>query len=110
MVNNAFTLTRNDLQETYDRLKRQGYQVKCHSTGYRNRYIKTDVFVDSTESQLTLETDESYILSITQTGNDLHVNISATSFFGVRHALETMTQLTAYDGVYNTLQMVSAAA
>ena len=72
--------------------------------------IKTDVFVDSAEAQLTLETDESYILSITKNGDDIHVNISASTFFGVRHALETMTQLTAYDGVYNTLQIVSEAA
>ena len=109
LVNNAFTLIRKDLQETYDRLKKPDHEAKCHNTAYMDQIIKTNIIIDSTVTNLTLETDESYTLSISQADNELHVNISATTFFGVRHALETMTQLTAYDEVHNTMQIVTKA-
>ena len=43
-------------------------------------------------------TDEGYLLSI---GNDLVVSISAVSYFGLRHGLETLSQLMGFDRVQN---------
>lgn len=42
------------------------------------------------------DTDESYLLTI---GNDLVVRISAVSYFGLRHGLETLSQLMGFDQV-----------
>ncbi|XP_045461611.1 probable beta-hexosaminidase fdl isoform X1 [Harmonia axyridis] len=47
--------------------------------------------------RLRLDTDESYHLTIKSKAHQLSVNITANTFFGVRHGLETLSQLIWWD-------------
>lgn len=55
--------------------------------------------------KLILETDETYKLTI----NDNEAYIKANSFYGARHALETLAQLIVYDDIRRELQVVGTA-
>lgn len=55
--------------------------------------------------KLTLETDETYKLTVN--GNEAY--IKASSFYGARHALETLAQLIVYDDIRRELQVVGSA-
>lgn len=48
---------------------------------------------ESTETYLTLDTDESYNLSIKPEKSSIIATITAKSYFGARHGLETLSQL-----------------
>lgn len=54
----------------------------------------------------TLTTKENYNLEIVGSVNTVFVNISSETFFGTRHALETLSQLIWYDTVDQTLKIV----
>lgn len=48
--------------------------------------------------RLTFEVDESYTIESSEsTENTVNVNINAETFFGARHALETLSQLVVFD-------------
>lgn len=48
--------------------------------------------------RLTFEVDESYTIQSSQsTENTVNVSINAETFFGARHALETLSQLVVFD-------------
>ncbi|ODM91115.1 Chitooligosaccharidolytic beta-N-acetylglucosaminidase [Orchesella cincta] len=62
-------------------------------------------------NKLELNTNEGYLLSI-QKQDDMHtvlVTITANTFFGARHGLETLSQLIAYNDDVNSLQIVDQA-
>ncbi|XP_060520214.1 chitooligosaccharidolytic beta-N-acetylglucosaminidase-like [Cylas formicarius] len=63
---------------------------------------------DVDSSRLLLNTDESYSLKISS-GSDqnLQINIDSGSFFGARHALETLSQLIVYDDINNQILIPS---
>jgi len=63
------------------------------------------------DTKITLDTDESYLLSVQQQDNkhDVLVTITANTFFGARHGLETLSQLIAYNDEMNSLQIVDRA-
>ncbi|KAL1500965.1 hypothetical protein ABEB36_006375 [Hypothenemus hampei] len=49
---------------------------------------------------MTFGTDESYRIETQLTNNSVvYVNVTAPSFFGARHALETLSQLVVYDDI-----------
>jgi hexosaminidase len=54
-----------------------------------------------------MQTDESYELSISDPEN-IEVNITAKSFYGARHGLETLSQLIVYDDINNQLKCLSS--
>ena len=54
--------------------------------------------------RLTLETDESYNLYVSNERNKIEVFIHAATFFGARHALETLSQLIAYRFVRTSIR------
>nr|XP_023027673.1 chitooligosaccharidolytic beta-N-acetylglucosaminidase [Leptinotarsa decemlineata] len=57
-------------------------------------------------SRLTLDTDESYTLNISELSDGrIQVLITATTFFGARHGLQTLTQLIIYDDLRDELQI-----
>lgn len=59
----------------------------------------------------TLETDESYLLQIgSDNQGQVLANISANSFFGARHALETLNQLVVYDDIRREVQVAANAS
>ncbi|XP_045536140.1 chitooligosaccharidolytic beta-N-acetylglucosaminidase [Papilio machaon] len=61
--------------------------------------------VKSSSLTLTWDTNEEYFLDIQSKGNSITIHISAETVYGARHALETLTHLTASDRpVYSTEQ------
>ncbi|XP_036331673.1 probable beta-hexosaminidase fdl [Rhagoletis pomonella] len=63
----------------------------------------------SGEINLSLDTDESYKLSVAHERRTINVHITANSFFGARHALSTLQQLIWYDDEDNLLRILSKA-
>jgi len=55
--------------------------------------VLLDVAVVRGDTSLTLDTDEGYVLSITSVPSQVNINIVANTYFGARHALETVSQL-----------------
>ena len=81
-----------------------------NDAGVGGRHFMIRITVESSETSLTLETDEFYKLNITHTDADqLEANIEAKTFFGARHGLETLSQLVAYDDANDALQTVTAS-
>jgi len=67
---------------------------------------------DSTSDEtpkLTLDTDESYKLTITSASETVSAQIEARSFFGARHGLETLAQLIVYDDIRREVQILAKA-
>ncbi|XP_015597661.1 probable beta-hexosaminidase fdl isoform X2 [Cephus cinctus] len=63
-------------------------------------------------AKLTLETDESYKLEVLPKGKLLEARITAKSFYGVRHGLETLSQMIWWDetaGRQGALRVISQA-
>ncbi|XP_068249176.1 chitooligosaccharidolytic beta-N-acetylglucosaminidase-like [Palaemon carinicauda] len=73
------------------------------------RSLFLDFTVSGMDTQLTLETDESYTLAVLTNGNQTTATIIAASFFGARHALETLSQLIDHDEITGSLMIVSSA-
>ncbi|XP_068249178.1 chitooligosaccharidolytic beta-N-acetylglucosaminidase-like isoform X2 [Palaemon carinicauda] len=72
-------------------------------------FVKIHV-TNSKATRLTLNTNERYLLNIGTKDFHTNVSISAPSFFGARHALETLSQLIEYDDRKGSLQIVSSVA
>ena len=82
------------------------------STGHRIS-IHIDV-LNGSKSTLNLETDESFELEIVPPGKSTSyelyvVQITANSYFGARHGIETLNQLITYDEITDSLQTYTAA-
>ena len=112
LINSAFSNFQSVLNGTYIKyaLKRNT-NVSSECSKERNQYevrISIDLESSNTES-LTLNTDESYSLVIKSNMSDINVKITAPTYFGARHGLETVSQLTAYQESHSTLQIVSNA-
>ncbi|XP_042225138.1 chitooligosaccharidolytic beta-N-acetylglucosaminidase-like [Homarus americanus] len=71
--------------------------------------VNIEITVTSPEDKLTLDTDEKYTVDIQTAGEQTQVKIQATTYYGARHALESVSQLIAYDDVNNALQIVQKA-
>ena len=73
--------------------------------------ISVNVHVETSQTTLQLDTDESYKLSIDLGVKPPSVTVTATTFFGARHALETLSQLVARPPGADTkgLSMVQSA-
>lgn len=68
--------------------------------------VKVIVSVTSNETRLTMDTDESYSLTIqAQARDQQRVEVTAHTYFGARHALETLSQLISYNDLTDSLQM-----
>lgn len=61
--------------------------------------------IDPSVISLDLDVDESYSLKISLNGNEILAQITAQSFFGSRHALETLSQLMVFDDIDQSLIM-----
>ncbi|CAG9823502.1 unnamed protein product [Phaedon cochleariae] len=67
--------------------------------------VIVDITVASHETKLSPSTNESYSLSVTQTRTNVLANITAPTYFGARHALETLSQLIWSDSSLNSLRI-----
>ena len=109
LINNAYNLFLNTLEEMYT--KNSGSKFLFSDTSCtrvaQQRPLLVSVDLQQSDTKLTLTTDESYSLSISITGSSIDAKISAQNFFGARHALETISQLSAYSETYTAMQIVS---
>lgn len=71
--------------------------------------LQIDVTVQGEETRLTLDIDESYDLAVNTEGDITRVTIIAPTYFGARHALETLSQLVEYQENRDSLMIVSTA-
>ena len=58
---------------------------------------RLSIKIQSSLPKPNIEMDESYTLEIKMVADDLHVGIVSETFFGARHAIETLFQLSQYD-------------
>ncbi|XP_045602908.2 chitooligosaccharidolytic beta-N-acetylglucosaminidase [Procambarus clarkii] len=72
--------------------------------------VDVDVTVSRGSTKLLLDTSEAYTLGLTTRGTVTNATILATTFFGARHALETLSQLIEFDDLAGVLEIVSTAA
>ncbi|CAL7936188.1 unnamed protein product [Xylocopa violacea] len=80
-----------------------GVLAKCGGVGMFIRYTG---FNQTNNIKLTLDTDESYTLTVLQVNKTvLEATITAKSYFGVRHALETLSQMIVFDNLRNEIQI-----
>uniref|UniRef100_A0A1B0D7A1 Beta-hexosaminidase n=1 Tax=Phlebotomus papatasi TaxID=29031 RepID=A0A1B0D7A1_PHLPP len=65
----------------------------------RGVHVSVEFYLTETDLSLTLDTDESYSLSIAKAsgGEGINVKIHAVTYFGLRHGLESLGQLIVYD-------------
>lgn len=68
--------------------------------------LSIDFKVKTESLDFSLDFDESYTLNIKAEGEDVLALIEAETFFGARHALETLSQLVAYDDIRSEIQIV----
>ena len=79
--------------------------------------VHVSVKVEDDDVSLTTETDESYKLTIRKAvaddpgvkNNNVIVLINAKTYFGARHALETLSQMIGYDDLSDTLMIYTEA-
>ncbi|KAF5294923.1 hypothetical protein FQR65_LT10635 [Abscondita terminalis] len=72
--------------------------INCSSVA--NTAVSISLTATTSELTLRWDTNETYRLDLVSKGNQVDVEILADNVFGVRHALETLTQLTASYPVY----------
>ncbi|KAG5671027.1 hypothetical protein PVAND_001245 [Polypedilum vanderplanki] len=60
------------------------------------------------ETILTMQSDECYHLFIKQQDTSLNISITSKTFFGARHALETLQQLIWYDDAIHSLRILNS--
>ncbi|KAG0725328.1 Chitooligosaccharidolytic beta-N-acetylglucosaminidase [Chionoecetes opilio] len=70
--------------------------------------LHLDVTVAGADVTLTLDTDESYDLTVTTKHDVTSVIIIAKTYFGARHAMETLSQLVDYHETADALMVVEA--
>ncbi|KAJ8939169.1 hypothetical protein NQ314_011222 [Rhamnusium bicolor] len=68
--------------------------------------FKIYISVDRDETRLRIDTSESYNLSVRKIENNILVNISAPTYFGARHGLETLSQLIWFDSGVQKLKVI----
>lgn len=71
--------------------------------------VNIEVAVTGKDFQIMTTTNESYQLSVISINSTTTIYIAAPTYFGARHALETLTQLMAWDDSVNSLIMISDA-
>ncbi|XP_068217160.1 chitooligosaccharidolytic beta-N-acetylglucosaminidase-like [Palaemon carinicauda] len=91
--------------ERYSPFRNQRYNAQTE-----RHMVNMEFTVTSPEERFSFEdTDESYNMVIQTLDDETTVTILATSFFGARHALETLSQMIAYDTENESLMMVRDA-
>lgn len=113
LLNDAFSILIETLNKYHPKSDHMNPTLLWGSQTYKaynSQKLLIKFEVEGIEEHLTLSTNESYSLKISTTGQDTSIVISAPTFFGARHGLETLSQLIDYDNEKNCLQMVSGAS
>ncbi|XP_003249914.1 chitooligosaccharidolytic beta-N-acetylglucosaminidase [Apis mellifera] len=89
-------LLKNNVKNSGKLAKNGGMSMLIRCTGYE----------EINNIKLTLDTDESYTLTVIQIDEMLlEATITAKSYFGARHALETLNQMIVFDDLRNEIQI-----
>lgn len=59
------------------------------------------ITVEESSLELYMDTDESYQLNLYKDDNEMRVEITAITYYGARHGLESLSQLIVYDETNN---------
>jgi len=83
---------------------------KAYNEDYPDNVKTSKIYLEfsvvSNVRNLELHRDESYTLGLNNVRGNVVVNILANTFFGVRHGLQTLSQLMEYDSLLNCLIIV----
>lgn len=71
--------------------------------------LNIEISVSNEDIQLVTTTDESYNLDVVTSGSITTALIVAPTFFGARHAMETISQLMGWDDLLNSIVVISNA-
>jgi len=114
LINNAFNRFQNTLTNTYlsisNKAKRKPTFFCTKQALQRQAEVIIRLPAGAKNNKLTLETDESYTLTIASDEETIYIKIDAKTFFGARHALESASQLMAFRESHNSLQVVSSVS
>ncbi|XP_031835278.2 beta-hexosaminidase 1 isoform X1 [Nomia melanderi] len=81
---------------------------KLLETGGSVMFLRFIGILETDNIKLTLHTDESYTLTVSKVDKSiLNATITAKSYFGARHALETLSQLIVFDDLRNQIEIPS---
>lgn len=69
------------------------------------KHLIVNIVSQKLDDILTLQTDESYKIKASEVDNEIVININASTIFGARHALETLSQLIVFDDIRSELQV-----
>ncbi|KAG5681026.1 hypothetical protein PVAND_010492 [Polypedilum vanderplanki] len=72
--------------------------------------LNVTINVETNDTILNYDTNESYQLTLIEESNQLRVTITAKNFFGARHALETLSQLIVHDELNRQLVTLSSVS
>ena len=108
LIERAFSLFVNSITNTCSS-KATIYDPSYCSESIKKNAVEVKMTIKSQVTVLSLETSEAYSLIIGNKNNIISVNITADTFFGARHALETLSQLIGYDMLSDSLQIISSA-
>lgn len=102
------SLLQQNIQTLKENLKKLGGNNA--QTGGLSLGVSIAGLQNQDDAKLTLETNEGYVLQILQREtNQINVTITATTYFGARNGLETLSQLIVYDNLRNQIQIVRDA-
>ena len=87
--------------------------ASCGAAPYAaaDHVFNVEVTVTMEDTYVTMKTDESYTLDVTtqEAAGITTAYINAPTFFGARHAMETLTQLMSWDDIVNSLVVIQDA-
>ncbi|XP_068244498.1 chitooligosaccharidolytic beta-N-acetylglucosaminidase-like [Palaemon carinicauda] len=98
-------LHKNYPKYSHDRTPRAGPSKSAAN----NHILHLDITVTNSDDRLSLHTDESYSLALATNGDVSTATIHSPTYFGARHALETLSQLTEYDEPSHALLIITSA-
>ncbi|XP_047473217.1 chitooligosaccharidolytic beta-N-acetylglucosaminidase-like [Penaeus chinensis] len=90
-------------------IRRSPFLRERSNPGVESHNVNIEMTVTASDHKLRLDTDESYNLVIQTVEDETTATILASTYYGARHALETLSQLIAYDDINNAVQIVRDA-
>lgn len=110
LLEEAVTIFIDNLHKNHPQYSYQATPWDGPYTSATNDHIlHLDITVTGTEDRLGLETDESYTLTLSTEGDLSTAKIDSPTYFGARHALETLSQLTEYEEHSDSLLLLTGA-
>jgi len=100
---------RPEREQRQQYLRYSPFQRQSSNPGVERQNVFLEITVTAADNRLRLDTDESYNVVIQTVGEDTTVTILAPTYYGARHAIETLSQLIAYDETNDSLQIVKSA-